>query len=198
MLFRSLGSGVHALVAIQPTATMFEKVVVVDCRAHLLGRLASVVAKQILTGQHVVLVRCEAVNISGGIARNEIKFQSFLRKRHHTNPQKHGPFHHKAPSKIVWRCIRGMVPHKTARGTAAMARLKTFEGIPAPYDKMKRMVIPDALRVTRLRTGRSFCVLGEVAEKIGWTHAALVERLEASRKVASEAYYVAKKAAISA
>ena len=29
--------------------------------------------------------------------------------------------------------IRGMVPHKTARGAAALDKLKTFEGIPHPY-----------------------------------------------------------------
>lgn len=39
-----------------------------------------------------------------------------------------------------------MIPHKTKRGAAALARLKAYEGIPAPYDKMKRMVIPDALK----------------------------------------------------
>ena len=47
------------------THKMFEKVVVVDCRAHMMGRLASVVAKELLNGQRVVLVRCEAINISG-------------------------------------------------------------------------------------------------------------------------------------
>jgi hypothetical protein len=30
------------------------QVVVVDCRAHMLGRLASVMAKELLSGQHVV------------------------------------------------------------------------------------------------------------------------------------------------
>ena len=39
-----------------------------------------------------------------------------------------------------------MIPHKTKRGAAALARLKAYEGIPAPYDKIKRMVIPDALK----------------------------------------------------
>ena len=39
-----------------------------------------------------------------------------------------------------------MIPHKTKRGAAALARLKAYEGIPPPYDKMKRMVIPDALK----------------------------------------------------
>ena len=45
--------------------------------------------------------------------------------------------------------IRGMVPHKTDRGQLAMARLSVFEGIPAPYDKQKRMVVPQALKVTK-------------------------------------------------
>lgn len=39
-----------------------------------------------------------------------------------------------------------MIPHKTKRGAAALAGLKVFEGIPPPYDKVKRMVIPDALK----------------------------------------------------
>lgn len=79
-----------------------------------------------------------------------IKYHSFLRKRVNTNP-KQGPFHHRAPSMIMYRVIRGMLPHKTARGEAALARLKVFEGIPDEYQKLKRMVVPDALRATRLR-----------------------------------------------
>ena len=39
-----------------------------------------------------------------------------------TNP-KHGPLHDRFPSKVVWRTIRGMVPHKTPRGAAAMGNL---------------------------------------------------------------------------
>ncbi|GAU39247.1 hypothetical protein TSUD_396940 [Trifolium subterraneum] len=38
------------------------------------------------------------------------------------------------------------IPHKTKRGEAALARLKVYEGIPPPYDKIKRMVVPDALK----------------------------------------------------
>jgi large subunit ribosomal protein L13Ae len=47
-----------------------------------------------------------------------------------------------------------MVPHKTERGKAALKRLATFEGMPAPYDKKKRMVVPAALKVLRLKPGR--------------------------------------------
>lgn len=44
---------------------MLEKTVIIDGRDHLLGRLASVVAKELLTGQKVVIVRCEQMCISG-------------------------------------------------------------------------------------------------------------------------------------
>jgi large subunit ribosomal protein L13Ae len=34
--------------------------VVIDCRAHMLGRLASVIAKELLAGQHIVRARASA------------------------------------------------------------------------------------------------------------------------------------------
>lgn len=39
-----------------------------------------------------------------------------------------------------------MIPHKTARGQEALKRFIAYEGIPAPYDTMKRAVVPDALK----------------------------------------------------
>lgn len=41
----------------------------IDGKGHLLGRLASTVAKQLLNGQKIVVVRCEALNISGEFFR---------------------------------------------------------------------------------------------------------------------------------
>jgi ribosomal protein uL13 len=58
--------------------------VVVDGKGHLLGRLASTVAKQLLNGQKVVVVRCEQLNISG---------EFFRAKRTSTNPP--GPSTHR-------------------------------------------------------------------------------------------------------
>lgn len=125
--------------------------------------------------------------------RNKLKFFEKLRKHHNTNP-KRGPFHFRAPSRILYHTVRGMIPHKTARGKAALARLKVrawepmgcagrsccwcgpvqrvcqrvltvsprtmhvlpqvFEGVPPPFDKKKRMVVPEALRITRLKCVR--------------------------------------------
>merc|ERR1712226_906842 len=97
-------------------------------------------------------------------------------------------------SKILWRCIRGMIPHKTARGHAALDRFKAFEGIPHPYDLKKRMVIPTCLKVLRLRPERRFCKLGDLSKHVGWKHQDLVERLEGQRKVKAGAYFPKKKA----
>jgi hypothetical protein len=69
-----------------------------------------------------------------------------------------------------------MIPHKTARGTAALNRLKVFEGVPPPYDRKKRVVVPQALRVLRLRPGRKYCSVGRIAHEFGWKHQDVVER----------------------
>jgi len=44
---------------------MLENTKIIDGRDHLLGRLASVVAKELLAGQKIVIVRCDEVCISG-------------------------------------------------------------------------------------------------------------------------------------
>ena len=84
------------------------KRVVVDARHHMLGRLASIVAKELLNGQKVVIVRCEEICLSGGLVRQKMKYMRFLRKRMNTKPS-HGPIHFRAPSKIFWRTVRGFV-----------------------------------------------------------------------------------------
>lgn len=42
--------------------------------------------------------------------RNKLKFMSFLRKRCNVNPAR-GPFHFRAPSKILWKTVRGMLKY---------------------------------------------------------------------------------------
>jgi large subunit ribosomal protein L13Ae len=88
-----------------------------------------------------------------------------------------------------------MIPHKTKRGQAALERLKAFEGVPPPYDTMKRAVVPDALKVLRLQSQHKCCKLGDLSARVGWKHKATVEKLEAQRKIKSAAFYSAKKKA---
>jgi len=171
----------------------FNKPVVVDGRGHLLGRMASVVAKQLLNGQKIVVVRCEELSMSGSMYRNKEIFHLFLRKRMNTNP-KRGPIHFRAPSRIFWRTVRGMLPHKTERGAAALGRLKVFEGVPHPFDKKKRVVVPQALRNLRLKPGRKFTIIGELASECGWNRSPLIARLENKRKILGGAFHQKKNA----
>ncbi|KAJ3040242.1 60S ribosomal protein L16B [Rhizophlyctis rosea] len=170
----------------------FEKEIVIDAKGHLLGRLASTVAKQLLNGQKIVVVRAEEINMSGPFFRNKLRYQSFLRKRCVVNPAR-GVFHFRAPSRIFWRVVRGMVPHKTSRGAAALERLKVFEGVPPPYDKRKRLVVPQALRVLRLAPGRKYTILKRLSSEFGWKYQDVVARLEEKRKTKSKAYFEQKK-----
>ncbi|KAJ8295559.1 60S ribosomal protein L16 [Rhodotorula toruloides] len=177
--------------------------IVIDGKGHLLGRLASIVAKQLLNGQKVVVVRCEEINCSGSFFRAKVSFaplirpdtlryHEFLNKRHLVNPKKSGPFHHRAPSRILYRTIRGMVPHKTSRGAAAMERLKVYEGVPPPYDRKKRVVVPQALRVLRLKPGRKYCTIKRLSHEVGWSYRDVVDRLEEKRKVKAAAFHERK------
>lgn len=67
---------------------MFEKEVVIDARGHLYGRLASKVAKELLRGQRVVVVRCEQLHISGSQFRSWLNYREFLNKSCNTNPRR--------------------------------------------------------------------------------------------------------------
>ena len=176
---------------------MFEKEIVIDGRGHLVGRLASKVAKEILRGQRVVVVRCEQLQLSGSLFRNNITFHEFLRKANNTNPRRNFK-HFRSPSRMFWRSLRGMLPHKSPRGKAALDRLRVFEGIPYPYDQKKRMVVPEALKVLRMKSHRNFCSLGDLVSGVGWNRAPLVASLEEKRKVKSERYYQVQKKKIAA
>jgi len=169
--------------------------IVIDGKGHLLGRLATIVAKQLLAGQKIVVVRCEEVNISGSYFRNKLRYANFLHKRHIVNPKKCGPFHHRSPSSVLYRTIRGMLPHRTRRGSTALDNLKLFEGVPPPYDTKKKMVVPAALRVLRLKPGRKYCTVKRLSHDFGWGYKDVVDRLEEKRKVKAQAFYERKLAA---
>lgn len=133
--------------------------------------------------------------MSGEFFRNKLKYHAYLRKATRFN-KTHGPFHFRAPSRIFYKAVRGMISHKTARGKAALERLKVFEGVPPPYDKKKRVVVPQALRVLRLKPGRKYATIGRVSHEVGWKYQDVVARLEERRKVKSAAYYAKKQALV--
>merc|ERR1712110_668900 len=140
-----------------------------------------------------MLVRAEEINISGSFIRNKLHLLMRKQKRMSTNPRK-GPFHHRSPADMLMRTIRGMLPHKLYRGSAAYQHVKAVDGCPAPFDKIKKMVVPQALRVTRLRPGRKYCTLKRLASETGWKYESVVAKHEAKRKEKNAKWFEAKKA----
>lgn len=73
-------------VAVRNTWLTDNEQIVIDGKGHLLGRLASTVAKQLLEGQKIVVVRCEALNISGEFFRAKRTFPPSIERP--TRPDK--------------------------------------------------------------------------------------------------------------
>jgi large subunit ribosomal protein L13Ae len=157
-----------------------------------MGRLASIVAKELLLGQKIVVVRCEKIRISGSLYRNFLKWKDFKKKKFSTNPRR-GHFHERSPSNIFKRSVRGQMHYKTPRVALCFGRLKCVEGIPEQYEKKKRFVCHSALSVLHSKPSRKFCYLGALSKTIGWKYADVVEKLEKERKYRSSKYYAKKK-----
>ena len=60
--------------------------------------------------------------------------------------------------------------------------------------RKKRKVVPQALKVIRMKSHRRFCLLGALSKEVGWKHSELVAKLEEQRKVKEQAFYAEKKA----
>merc|ERR1711881_119996 len=172
-------------------AETFKPNLTINAKDHLIGRLCATVAKELLRGNNVTLVRCESIIITGNFYRNKLIMLEKLNKRTATNP-KDGPFHYRAPCMMLKRMIRGMLPNRTGRGTKALARLSVFDGCPPPFDKQKRFKIPAAMKVIRSRPGRKVAVLGRLCSEVGWQYGDVVERLEAKRIANAEQWYATK------
>merc|ERR1712080_177195 len=172
----------------KPMAETFKTNLTINAADHLIGRLCSIVAKELLRGNSVNVVCCERLFITGNYYRNKLIMLEKLNHRTATNP-KDGPFHHRSPAAILKRMVRGMLPNKTGRGTKAFDRLNAFDGCPPPFDVTKKFKVPSALKVTRSKPGRKVASLGRLANEIGWKYGAVVDRLEAKRSANAQIWY---------
>lgn len=136
---------------------------VIDGNGLILGRLASTVAKRLLTEKEkeIVIVNAEGVVISGS---KEQIFKEYKSRRDRGSPEK-GPYYPKMPDRIVKRTIRGMLPYKQEKGREALSRLKVYLGVPEEYRTVERKRI-DGAGAERLT--RTYVTLGKVSEKLGW------------------------------
>ena len=102
------------------------KMIVIDGKDLILGRLSAYVAKKALLGETISIVNAEKVVITGTPG---YVLQAQKRKRDMGAPLI-GPYYPRMPERIVKRTIRGMLPYKKPRGKEALARIKCYAGIP--------------------------------------------------------------------
>ena len=100
--------------------------IIYDANKQILGRFASVIAKQLLNGERVIVVNAEKALISGN---PKSLLKEYLEKRQRGDPF-HGPFFPSTANGILRRTIRGMLPWDRTRGRVAYKNLKVFVGVP--------------------------------------------------------------------
>ncbi len=135
----------------------------IDGEGHILGRLASEVAKRLLQDENkrIVIVNAERVVVSGS---KENLIEEYRRRKVRGSREK-GPYFPKMPDRVLRRTIRGMLPYKRPRGRDALSRLKVYIGIPEDY-KGNKILLENA-KAERLSMAK-YLTLGEVCENLGW------------------------------
>lgn len=138
--------------------------VVIDATGHILGRLASKVAKMLLEGKKVHVVNVEECYISGKRRSIIDEWKAFYEIKSRVHPR-HTPKHYKRPDKIFKRVVRGMLPRDKPKGREAIKRLRVYHGIPDPLKDKSMIKVEEA----QARRPKSFYMtLGELAKELGW------------------------------
>jgi large subunit ribosomal protein L13 len=132
---------------------------IIDAKGLILGRMASIIAKRLLSGEKIIIVNAEDAVISGKRLSIIREKREFLQVGH---PKK-GPLHPRRPDNIVKKVIRGMLPYKTPRGREALKRLRVYMGMPEEFKGKNVETIPEA-DVSRLK-GR-YITVSELAKAI--------------------------------
>lgn len=130
----------------------------INAEGCIAGRLASIVAKELLKGNSIYIVNAEKAIISGDQKHNIRKYKE---KVDRGDPY-HGPFYPKRPDMMIKRFVRGMLPKKP-RGKEALKNLKVFLSVP-PELEGKDFSRPEEAR--NELTGK-YMELGELAVKVG-------------------------------
>ncbi len=136
---------------------------VIDASNHVLGRLASVIAKRLLNGEKIVVVNAEKSVITG---EREMVFRRYKEKYDRGSKEK-GPYFPRHPEKIFKRTVRGMLPWKSRRGREAYRRLRVFMGVPKELEGFEFEKVDVALLEKVCKTDR-YVYLEEVSRYLGF------------------------------
>ena len=139
------------------------KPLLVDATDLMLGRLASLVAKHLLSGESVTIVNAEKAVISGRKQNILDEMRIILGLRNKGTKEK-SPKHPRRPDGLVRRTVKGMLPIDKPKGKEAFGRLRVCVGIPAGIDVSTVKTLTEAQRHERTR----IMTVGDLARSIGW------------------------------
>jgi large subunit ribosomal protein L13 len=131
-----------------------------DAENQILGRMSSVIAKQLLEGEKVVIVNCEKAVLSG----NPKTKKEFYHHRVKRGDPIHGPFFPKQSYNIFRRTIRGMLPWDRTRGREAYKNLQVFTGVP---EELKGRTFQKISEADASKLKRKYITLGEISLAVG-------------------------------
>lgn len=137
----------------------------IDASGQIAGRLCSLVAKELLSGKHVVVLNAEKSVISGRRSTVLRLWRERLELSSRVNPL-YGPIHPRRPDNILRRMVRGMVPKTKTKGVSAMHRLRVYIGVPEKYSGVKTSRFEDAAPRRPLSL---YTTVAEVSKNIGWS-----------------------------
>ena len=100
--------------------------IIYDGEGCVFGRLASVVAKDLLKGNSVDLINCGGIVVSGD---KKLFAKKILAKREMgSGGSMKGPKYPRVADRLVKRMIRGMLPWDRPKGRGALKCLRCFSG----------------------------------------------------------------------
>jgi large subunit ribosomal protein L13 len=111
---------------------------VIDGTNMIFGRLASRIAKKLITGEEIHLINAEKLVIMGNPREISQRYLTKRGLRHKGTPER-SPVWPKIPHMLVKRMIRGMLPHENSRGKAALRRLRVYTGNPKKLEGSMRV-----------------------------------------------------------
>lgn len=124
----------------------------------IMGRLATQIAEDLLSGEEVRVVNAEKIMITG----QKKKILAKYRKNRERGKQRKGPYYPRRPEKIFKRTVRGMLPYQQPRGRKALKRFRAYIDIPKEFEgeEFLGQDIKDAEGIKSIS-------LGKVSEHLG-------------------------------
>ncbi|MEM2542212.1 MAG: 50S ribosomal protein L13 [Candidatus Korarchaeum sp.] len=149
---------------------------VIDAENKILGRVASLVAKELLNGKRVAIVNAEKAVISGNPQTILKKYLTRRSIKSKINPRM-SPVQPRTPDRIVWKTVRGMLPMKKAKGREALRRLRVFIGVPEELAGVEKDIVirgdeREYVKYTvdslKPKEGRGYVTVLWLSRQLGW------------------------------